>query len=315
MSRQVRVGLLGCGTVGRGFVELVARERDRIRVRHGLDLQLTRILVRDLEKERRGVDRALLTSCAIDVLDSDCDVVVELVGGVHAAGSYIRGAIARGRNVVTANKALLAATGGALFGAAAGVGVRIGFEASVCGGVPVIGALRRGLAGDSIESLAGILNGTSNYVLSRMEEGLGFAEAVARAQELGFAEADPTLDVSGEDAAQKLAILAELAFDVPVRARFVTGISEVTPDDVERARAHGQVIRQIAEAHRVAGGVALRVEPRCIDAHEPLARIRDERNAVVIRGRAVGEIFLSGAGAGSLPTAAAVLADVLELAA
>ena len=314
--KQVRIGLLGCGTVGGGFVELVERERDRIRARFGIDLRIGRILVRDLGRERSAaVDRTLLTDCAVDVLDDGCDLIVELVGGIHSAGSYVRRAIANRRHVVTANKALLACTGGELFASAAASGVRIGFEASVCGGVPVIGALRRGLAGDSIVGLTGILNGTSNYVLSRMEDGLTFTEALALAQRNGFAEAEPSLDVDGVDAAQKLAILAELAFDVPVRKTTVTGIRGVTQNDIVKARGRGEVVRSIAEARRVAGGVELRVEPRCIPKSDALASVRDEQNAVIVRGRAVGDIFLSGRGAGSLPTAAAVLADVIELAA
>jgi len=243
MSR-IRIGLLGCGTVGGGFVRLVARERERLRARYGVDLAIARILVRDLEKERPGVDQALLTTSAIEVID-DCDLVVEAIGGVHTAGSFVRRAIALGRNVVTANKALLAACGRELFEAAARRGVTVGFEASVCGGVPVVGALRRGLAGDTIESITGILNGTCNYVLSRMERGVAFADAVLCAQERGFAEADPSLDLSGEDAAQKLRILAELAFDAPVRREVVRGID---------AGTRGQLI---AEARRVAGGVEL----------------------------------------------------------
>jgi homoserine dehydrogenase len=309
--RRVTIGLLGCGTVGGGFVRLVEQERERIRSRFGVDLEIGRILVRDLGKERPGIDRDLLTTCALDVLESDCDLVVEVVGGVHSAGTFVRRAIARGRHVVTANKALLAASGRELFEAAAWNGVEIGFEASVCGGVPVIGALRRGLAGDSIESITGVLNGTSNYVLCRMAEGLGFAEAVLRAQEAGFAEADPSLDVDGQDAAQKLAILAQLAFDAPVRRTSVTGIADVTAEEIERARAEGCAVRQVAEAARVAGGVSLVVEPRRVPLAHPLARAVDEHNAVVIRGRAVGEIVLSGRGAGSMPTAAAVLSDVL----
>jgi len=310
--KRVRIALLGCGTVGGGFVRLVEQERERIRARFGFDPEIVRILVRDLGKVRPGVDRELLTTCALDVIDSDCDLVVEVVGGVHTAGTFVRRAIARGRHVVTANKALLAATGGELFDAAARNGVEIGFEASVCGGVPVIGALRRGLAGDSIESITGVLNGTSNYVLCRMAEGLGFADAVLRAQEAGFAEADPSLDVDGDDAAQKLAILAQLAFDAPVRTTSVTGLREVTLEEIERARLEGCVVRQVAEASRVAGGVSLVVEPRRVPVAHPLARVVDEQNAVVIRGRAVGDVVLSGRGAGSMPTAAAVLSDVLQ---
>jgi len=234
-----------------------------------------------------------------------------VVGGVHTAGTFVRRALARGRGVVTANKALLATAGAELFETARWHGVEIGFEASVCGGVPVIGALRRGLAGDSIESIAGILNGTSNYVLCRMAEGLELAEAVLCAQEAGFAEADPSLDVSGDDAAQKLAILAQLAFDEPVRTTSVVGIEGIAFEDIERARWKGCVVRQVAEARRVAGGIALTVEPRELPVAHPLARIVDEQNGVVIRGRAVGEVLLSGRGAGSMPTAAAVLSDVL----
>ena len=294
---RLRIGLLGCGTVGGGFVRLVTRERDRIRGRYGVDLEITRILVRDLEKDRPGVDRALLTTSALEILDGECDLVVEAIGGVHTAGTFVRRAIARGCDVVTANKALLAAAGRELFHAAAAQGVTIGFEASVCGGVPVIGALRRGLAGDTIEGITGILNGTCNYVLSRMEQGMRFADAVAHAQQRGFAEADPSLDLSGRDAAQKLRILAEVAFDAPIRHEVVRGIG---PD------TQGKLI---AEARRVAGGVDLVVEPR----KDPrFGHIVDEQNAVLIRGQAVGEVFLSGKGAGSMPTAAALLADVLE---
>ena len=310
--RRLRIGLLGCGTVGGGFVQLVDRERERLRARYGVDLAIGRILVRDIEKERPGVDRDLLTTSALDVLDADLDLIVEVIGGVHCAGTYVRRAIARRRHVVTANKALLAAAGGELFDAAARSGEAIGFEASVCGGVPVVGALRRGLAGDSIESISGVLNGTSNFVLCRMAEGLDAATAVLRAQEAGFAEADPSLDLSGNDAAQKLAILAQLAFDAPVRRTRVSGIEDVTPRDLERARERGCVIRQVAEASRVAGGVELVVEPRSVAASHPLGRVVDEQNAIVIRGRAVGEIVLSGRGAGAMPTASAVLSDVLE---
>ena len=295
--RRVRIGLLGCGTVGGGFVRLVAAERARIRARHDVELEITGILVRDRDKARAGVERALLTTSALDVIDADNDLIVEAIGGVHTAGTFVRRAISRGCDVVTANKALLAASGRELFRAAAASGVTIGFEASVCGGVPVVGALRRGLAGDTIESIIGILNGTCNYVLGRMDEGIAFADAVVHAQQRGFAEADPSLDLSGQDAAQKLRILAEVAFDAPVRREVVRGIGATT---------RGKLI---AEARRVAGGVELIVEPR----HDPrFAQVVDEQNAVIIQGRAVGEIRISGRGAGSMPTAAALLSDVVE---
>src|SRR5258708_22248116 len=203
--KRVGIGLLGCGTVGRGFVELVAREEARISARFGVRLTIARILVLDLDKEGPCGDRQLLTTSAVEVLDdTGCDVVVELVGGVHCAGSYIRRAIANGSNVVTANKALLSASGSELFDAAGRRGVTIGFEASVCGAIPVVRALRHGLAGDRVESIRGILNGTCNCLLTPMdEEGLGFSEALEMAEDRGFAEADPALDLDGEDAAQK----------------------------------------------------------------------------------------------------------------
>jgi homoserine dehydrogenase len=313
--RRVNIGLLGCGTVGGGFVELLGRERERIRARDSVDIALRRILVRDADKPRRGINPSLITTSAIDVLDDGCDIIVELVGGVHSAGAFVRRALQNGHDVVTANKALLADAGSELFACAARRGARIGFEASVCGGIPIVGALRRGLAGDRIESISGILNGTCNYILTRMEQDdLEFDEALVRAQEMGFAEEDPSLDISGTDAAQKLRILGELAFGArPVRLR-VHGIADVTRAEIEQARARRSVIRHVASARRVAGGIEMRVERRELPESHPLAAVRDENNAIVVRGNAVGELMFQGKGAGSLPTAAAVLADVIELA-
>lgn len=312
-ASKLRIGLLGCGTVGRGVVNLVERERDRIRDRHGIELAIERILVRDLTKTRPGVDRRLLTTRATEVIDAaHCDLIVEVVGGVHCAGAYVRRAIANGRHVVTANKALLAECGRDLFAAAGRRGVSIGFEASVCGGIPVIRAIRDGLAADTIDEVRGILNGTSNYILTRIEsDGLSFGDALRLAQERGFAEADPSLDVDGEDAAQKLRILASLAFGEPIVRGAIAGIRGITRDDVERARDRGFVIRHVATARRTAGGIELRVAPEELPASDPLAFVRDEFNAVVIRGRAAGEITLIGKGAGAGPTATAVVSDVI----
>jgi homoserine dehydrogenase len=313
---RVRIGLLGCGNVGGGVVALLDAERERIRRRHGLELEVVRILVRDPRRDRAvDVDRRLLTTSAIEVLDAGCDVIIEAIGGVHTSGSLVRGAIARGSDVVTANKALLAECGRELFATAARAGVSIGYEASVGGAVPIITALRKGLAGDTVESLSGVLNGTSNYVLTHMHEGVPFEEGVREAQELGFAEADPLLDVSGEDAAQKLRILAALVFDEPIRRTSVTGIENVSAYDLTFAKSRGCVIRQIATAQRVPGGIELTVAPREIDERAQLARVQGEENGVLVHARASGEIFLSGRGAGSLPTAAAVLSDVIEIAA
>lgn len=314
--RRVNVGLLGCGTVGRGFVDLLSHERERIRGVAGIDLKLTRILVRDLGKQRPGIDRQLLTDRATDVLDGECDLVVELVGGVTCAGAYVRRALVQRRHVVTANKALLASDGADLFALARHSGVRIGFEASVCGGIPIVRALQHGLAGDSIESITGILNGTTNYILTRMEEDeLGFDDALRLAQDRGFAEADPSLDIDGHDAGQKLRILAGLAWGPPANVKLrVAGIGDVTRAEVEGATSRSAAVRHVASARRIAGGIELRVERRELPLGHPLARVKEENNAVVIRGRAVGEIAFSGRGAGSLPTAAAVMSDVIELA-
>jgi len=305
--RALKIGLLGCGTVGQGFVRLLNEERFR-------DLRIRRILVRDLSKRRPGVDRSLLTTNAIEVLD-DCDLVVELIGGVHSAGAYVRRALRNGCDVVTANKALLADSGRDLFAVARQSGARIGFEASVCGGIPVIRAIERGLAGDTIESITGILNGTCNYILTRIEEnGADFAAALRLAQERGFAEADATLDVTGVDALQKLQILCELAFGSSHRWVRVHGIDDVRREEIEQARSRRSVIRHVASARRVPGGVELRVERRELPETHPLASVRDENNAVIVRGKAVGEMLFVGKGAGSLPTAAAVLSDVIEIA-
>lgn len=313
--RRINIGLLGCGTVGRGFVDLLARERERIRGRDGVDIAVRRILVRDAGKSRPGINPALVSTSAIDILDDGCDIIVELVGGIHSAGAFVRRALASGRHVVTANKALLAGAGRELFATAARNHVRIGFEASVCGGIPIIRALRHGLAGDRIESISGILNGTCNYILTRMEQDdLEFADALRLAQERGFAEADPSLDVGGHDAEQKLRILGELAFGPQVVRTRVHGIADVTRAEVEQARARRCVVRHVATARRAAGGIEMRVERRELPEFHPLAAVRDENNAVVVRGRAVGEMMFQGKGAGSLPTAAAVLSDVIEIA-
>lgn len=309
--KKVRVTLLGCGNVGGGFVRLLEAERERIHDRFGIDPRIVAVLVRDTTKGRPALGPALVTSSALEALEVESDLVVELIGGIHTAGALIRGAIARGRHVVTANKALLATSGGDLTAAAARAGVTLGFEASVCGAIPVVRTITDGFAGDSIEEIQGILNGTSNFILSQLERGTDYASAIAKAIDAGFAEAEATLDTSGEDAEQKLRILAALAFADPVRTVARTGIEGVTVRDCVRARRAGCVLRQIATAVRVAGGVALDVRLTAVRREHPLASIVDEANGIVIRGRAAGELFLRGKGAGSGPTATAVLADVL----
>jgi len=317
MARKLKIGLLGCGTVGRGLVELLGRNEALVRQRSGVDLHITKILVRDLGKERQGVDRALLTSDPDKVLNNGCDLVVELVGGIEPARGFIERSLSRGKHVVTANKALLAMDGFSLMKAAEAQKVRLGFEASVCGGIPIIRALRDGLVGNNIQKLSGILNGTCNYILTRMtEDGVEFEDALREAQAKGFAEADPTLDIDGHDAAQKLTILTEFAFSTHVGADAVQveGIRGLAADDVQAARELGFVIKHVATAEFSEGTVSLGCAPVLLPSSHQLARIRDENNAVLVRGDAVGEMLFSGRGAGSLPSASAVLSDVVDIA-
>jgi homoserine dehydrogenase len=311
------VALLGCGTVGRGLVELIGRNRALIAERSGVDLEISRILVRDLAKERGGVDRSLLTDRPEEAVANGADVVVEVIGGIEPARTFVLEAIEAGKNVVTANKALLAECGPELFRRAAARNVRIGFEASVGGGIPIIRALSSGLAGNRIERICGILNGTCNFILTRMaEERLSFGDAMADAQARGFAEADPSLDIDGGDAAHKLHILAGLAFGRSLErgAVRVEGIRGIDQEDLEAAESFGFILRHIAVARDLGGSLDLRVHPALLPGDHPLAHVRNENNAVLLKGDAVGEMVFHGRGAGAAPTASAVLSDIIDLA-
>ena len=311
------VSLLGCGTVGRGVVELIRRNRSLIAERSGVDLEISKILVRDLAKDRGGVDRSLLTNVPEEAVANGADVVVEVIGGLEPARSFVLGAIDAGKHVVTANKALLADCGPELFRRAADRNVRIGFEASVGGGIPIVRALSSGLAGNRIERICGILNGTCNYVLTRMaEEGLSFGAALAEAQAKGFAEADPALDVDGTDAAQKLQILAGLAFgrSLDRDSVRVEGIRALEEEDLEAAESLGFVLRHVAVGRDLGAALDLRVHPALLPKDHPLAHVRHENNAVLLKGDAVGEMVFHGRGAGAAPTASAILSDIIDLA-
>lgn len=316
-KRKLKIGLLGCGNVGRGFVELIGKNNLMIRQRSGVELSISRILVRDLAKERPGVDPVLLTTDPNKVLKNGCDVVVELVGGIEPARTFIQESLAGGKHVVTANKALLALDGFSLMKTAATHRLNLGFEASVCGGIPIIRALRNGLVGNNIQGLSGILNGTCNYILTRMtEDRVGFETALQAAQVKGFAEADPTLDVDGHDAAQKLKILAELAFNAKVGSDGVEteGIRDISADDIQAADELGYVIKHVATAEICDGELSLQVAPVFLPRGHQLSAVREENNAVLLRGDAVGEMLFCGKGAGSLPSASAVLSDVVDIA-
>lgn len=318
--QPLRVALLGCGTVGTEVARYLDEHATDLHSRIGRPLVLAGVAVRDLDQPRRGVDPALLTDdAAALVARPDIDVVVELMGGLEPAGTLVRSAMAHGASVVTANKALLAHEGPALFTAAAEHGVDLMFEAAVAGAIPILRPLRESLSGDRITRVMGILNGTTNYVLDSMDSsGADFADALADAQRLGFAEADPTADVDGHDAAAKVAIVASLAFHSRVVASQVhcEGIRGVTASDIASAKSMGRVVKLLGVAERTEDGSAIRawVAPAMISRSHPLASVREAYNAVFVEADAAGELMFYGRGAGGSPTASAVLGDLVAVA-
>jgi len=319
MGEPLRVALLGCGTVGSEVVRLLHSSADDLAARVGAPLELAGIAVRRLGRERGlPVDDALFTTdAAALVMRPDVDVVVEVIGGIEPARALLLSALRAGRSVVTANKALLAEDGATLHRAASASGVDLYYEASVGGAIPLLRPLRESLAGDHITRVIGIVNGTTNFVLTRMDEtGAGFAEALDEATALGYAEADPTADVEGFDAAAKAAILAGLAFHTRVIAADVhrEGISEVTSADVAAARSMGCVVKLLAIAERTGTGVGVRVHPAMIPRTHPLGGVREAYNAVFVEGASAGELMFYGPGAGASPTASAVLGDLVAVA-
>jgi homoserine dehydrogenase len=316
---MIKVGLLGCGTVGGGVVRLLRANAAYIEARVGAPLDIARVLVRDAEKDRvPELDRARVTTDPQAVLgDPSIDCVVEVMGGVDPAGGYVRRAIEAGKQVVTANKMLLAKNGAELIDRARERGVDLAFEGAVGGGIPVIRVLREALASDTIASLSGIVNGTSNYVLTRMRlDGMSFDAAVKEAQRLGYAEADPTLDVGGGDAAHKLVVLAMLAFGARLDGAAVPteGIADVDPVDHAFADRFGFVVKQLAIAKDKGSAIEMRVHPALVAKDAPLANISGVLNAIAVEGRALGPCLLSGRGAGDLPTAVSVVADLVDVA-
>jgi homoserine dehydrogenase len=315
----VRVGILGCGNVGAALARQIHEQGDAIAARAGVRLEVGRIAVRD-----RSIDRGLslpastFTDDAMSVVrDPEIDLVIEVMGGTDPTRELILTALQSGKPVVTANKELLASAGAELIAAAEASGVDLLFEASVAGGIPIIRPLRESLAGEPITRVMGIVNGTTNYILTRMtDDGSTFADALADAQALGYAEADPTADVEAFDAAAKAAILASIAFGARVRASDVyrEGITTITPDDIASARRLGFVIKLLAIAETIDGGIAVRVHPALVPVHHPLASVRDAFNAVFIEGERIGQLMFLGRGAGGDPTASAVLGDLIDAA-
>jgi homoserine dehydrogenase len=316
---HVRVGVLGCGIVGSALVTLVAERADAIEARTGLRLDVARVAVRNLSRERGIVLPAgVLTRDAQAVVDDpDIDVVVEVIGGIEPARGFIVDALKSGKPVVTANKELLANVGAELFAAADAAGHDLLFEAAVAGGIPLIRVLRESLIGEPIRRVMGIVNGTTNYILTKMSEaGTSYADALAEAQMLGYAERDPTADVEGLDAGAKAAIIASIAFGARVVAGDVyhEGISKISSADIAIAHRLGYVVKLLAIAERdpVTGEIAVRVHPSMVPVDHPLASVRDSYNAVFVEGDAVGSLMFYGRGAGGLPTASAVLGDLVD---
>ena len=311
------MGLLGCGNVGAALARLVDEHADLITARAGVGIEITRVAVRDLSKARDvkvPADR-FTDDAATLVRDPDIDVVVETMGGVDPARALITDALRAGKPVVTANKELIARHGPELFTTAAESGVDLLFEASVAGGIPLMRPLRESLAGDRIHRVMGIVNGTTNFILTRMsEDRMSFADALAEAQRLGYAEPDPTADVEGEDAASKAAIIATIAFGarVAVDGVYREGIAGITEDDIDSAASLGYAVKLLAVAEELEGGISVRVHPAMIPVHHPLASVRDAFNAVFIEGEAVGELMLYGRGAGGGPTASALSGDLID---
>lgn len=316
--KPVTVGILGLGTVGGGTAIVLERNATEIARRAGRSIQLVAASVRDMHKKRPiALKHVNLTLDSNEIVnDPDIDIVLELIGGTDIARDLVLGAIENGKHVVTANKALIALHGNEIFQAAQRKGVTVAFEAAVAGGIPIIKAIREGLAGNQIEWLAGIINGTGNFILSEMrDKGREFADVLKEAQALGYAEADPTFDVEGIDAAHKLTILASIAFGVPLQFEkvYTEGISGIAREDVEYAGELGYRIKHLGIARRVNAGLELRVHPTLIPHRRLIANVDGVMNAVLVQADAVGATLYYGPGAGAEPTASAVVADLVDV--
>lgn len=317
--KPVRIGIAGLGTVGSGTVNVLARNADEITRRAGRAIEVTRALVQDPRKARGcDVDGIALTTDPKALLDDpEIEVIVELMGGADGlAHEFVMEAIARGKHVVTANKAMIAVNGNEIFERAHAAGVMVAFEAAVAGGICIIKVIREGLSGNRVNRLAGIINGTGNYILSEMRSGRrGFDEVLAEAQRLGYAESDPTFDVEGVDAAHKLTILSSIAFGIPLQFSrvYTEGISRIKPEDVANAAELGYRIKHLGLASRVDDGFELRVHPCMVPEERLIANVEGVMNAILVEGDAVGPTLHYGAGAGAEPTASAVVADLVDV--
>ncbi|MFM7341430.1 MAG: homoserine dehydrogenase, partial [Betaproteobacteria bacterium] len=315
----VRVGLLGIGTVGTGVYTVLERNQEEIVRRAGRGIELTVVADLDVERASRlvGPSVKVVGDARAVIADPQVDIVIELIGGYGVARQLVLEAIAAGKHVVTANKALLAVHGTEIFAAASSRGVMVAFEAAVAGGIPIIKALREGLTANRIEWIAGIINGTTNFILSEMRsKGLGFDAVLKEAQRLGYAEADPTFDIEGVDAAHKVTLMSAIAFGIPVQfdKAHIEGITRLEAQDIRYAEQLGYRIKLLGITKRAAGGIELRVHPALVPAKRLIANVEGAMNAVVVQGDAVGTTLYYGKGAGSEPTASAVIADLVDLA-
>ncbi|MBZ4202024.1 MAG: homoserine dehydrogenase [Methylovulum sp.] len=316
--KPIKIGVLGLGTVGGGTVNVLTRNAVEITRRTGREIIITRASARSLDKQRlcttHGIE--LTTNSLAIINDPDIDIIVELIGGAGAVKELVLAAINNGKHVVTANKLLIAQHGNEIFAKASEKGVIVAFEAAVAGGIPIIKALREGLSGNQIEWLAGIINGTSNFILTEMrDKGRDFNDVLTEAQALGYAEADPTFDIQGIDAAHKLTILAAIAFGIPLQFDkvYTEGIATITRMDIQYAEELGYRIKHLGMARKSAQGIELRVHPTLIPQHRLIANVNGVMNAVVVKGDAVGPTLYYGAGAGAEPTASAVVADIIDV--
>ena len=318
--KPVNVGLLGVGTVGGGTAAVLKRNADEISRRAGREIKIIQAAVRKLPRDNLppGFENVSLTDDLFDVVNNpDIDIVIELIGGYEPARELVLTAIANGKHVVTANKALIAIHGNEIFSAAQEKGVMVAFEAAVAGGIPIIKVLREGLSGNCINWIAGIINGTGNFILTEMrDKGRDFGDVLKEAQALGYAEADPTFDVEGIDAAHKLTILASLAFGIPLQFEkaYTEGISNITRDDVNYAEELGYRIKHLGITRKTDLGIELRVHPALIPEKRLIANVDGVMNAVLVNADAVGPTLYYGAGAGAEPTASAVVADIIDVA-
>lgn len=317
--RKVKIGILGAGTVGAGVYELLKKNRDLIARKSGIDVEVKMVADKDTNrKEMLNIPSTVFTESADDVIsDPDIEIVVELIGGTTVSKELMLKAIDNKKNIVTANKALLAEHGGEIFRAVVDKQVELGYEGSVGGGIPIIKTVREALVGNLINKVVGIVNGTTNFILTKMtKEGLEFEEALRNAQELGFAEADPYLDISGGDARHKITILSSLAYNTPVDISkvYVEGIEGIDRKDIQYADELGFVLKLLAIAERLEGGVLVKVHPALIDRENPLAAISREDNAIMVYSDFLGKSMYSGKGAGARPTASAIVADITDIA-